>query len=93
MFLESVAGCFRNTQTLPGEDFLWLILQHVLPRGFQRVRNYGLLHSNAKKLIVLVQLILNVRLSITEPVVRPVFYCKHCGEAMKTIARQYLKPT
>jgi len=82
-----------KTRTLPGEDFLWLILQHVLPRGFQRVRNYGLLHSNAKKLINLVQLILNVTIPITEAVVRPKYYCKHCGEAMKTIARHYLKPT
>jgi len=40
----------KETQyrTLKGEDFLYLILKHVLPRGFRRVRDYGFLHSNAK---------------------------------------------
>ncbi len=36
-------------RTLKGEDFLHIILQHVLPKGFRRVRDYGFLHSNAKK--------------------------------------------
>jgi len=26
---------------LDGEDFLYLVLKHVLPRGFRRVRDYG----------------------------------------------------
>jgi len=52
----------KQTQyrTLTGEAFLQLILQHVLPRGFRRVRDYGFLHANAKKLLALVQLILFV---------------------------------
>jgi hypothetical protein len=33
-------------RTLKGEDFLWLVLQHVLPKGFRRVRDYGFLHGN-----------------------------------------------
>ena len=36
----------RKTRTLPATQFLWLILQHVLPKGFRRVRDYGLLHPN-----------------------------------------------
>ncbi|MFB1079830.1 transposase [Photobacterium damselae subsp. damselae] len=32
-----------KTRTLPVLQFLWLILQHVLPKGFRRVRDYGLL--------------------------------------------------
>ena len=28
-------------------DFLKLVLQHVLPKGFRRVRDYGFLHGNA----------------------------------------------
>ncbi|MCQ4323196.1 transposase [Pseudomonas stutzeri] len=27
---------------------LWLVLQHVLPKGFRRVRNYGFLHPNRR---------------------------------------------
>jgi hypothetical protein len=29
-----------------GADFLWLVLQHVLPKGFRRARNFGFLHPN-----------------------------------------------
>jgi hypothetical protein len=36
-------------RTLPTLKFLMLILQHVLPKGLQRVRDYGLLYSGAKK--------------------------------------------
>ncbi|MCI2283819.1 hypothetical protein L3081_10935 [Colwellia sp. MSW7] len=35
-----------------------LILQHVLPTGLKRVRDYGLLSSGAKKLRLLIQLLL-----------------------------------
>lgn len=82
-----------ETRTLPGEDFLWLVLKHALPRGFRRSRDYGFLHSNAKKKLSLVQLILNVMVKVVEPVIRPQFKCKHCGEAMKHIAFSFLKPT
>ena len=43
---------------LPTLKFLMLILQHVLPKGLQRVRDYGLLSSGAKKLRLLIQLLL-----------------------------------
>ncbi len=58
-YVESRTGktCYR---TVKGEDFLWLVLQHVLPKGFRRVRDYGFLHGNAKKLLNLVQLVLQV---------------------------------
>ena len=36
-----------KTRTLPTLQFLWLILQHVLPKGLQRVRDYGFLHGYA----------------------------------------------
>ncbi|MFT6928153.1 MAG: hypothetical protein ACJAZP_003803 [Psychromonas sp.] len=39
-----------KTRTLPVLKFLWLILQHVLPKGLQRVRDYGFLRGNAKQL-------------------------------------------
>lgn len=47
-----------KTSTLPTLLFLWLILQHVLPKGLQRVRDYGFLHGNAKRLRVHIQAIL-----------------------------------
>jgi len=30
-----------QTRTLPGAQFLWLILRHVLPKSFRRARNFG----------------------------------------------------
>jgi hypothetical protein len=49
----------KTTQrTLPVLKFLLLILQHVLPKGLQRVRDYGVLSSGAKKLRLFIQLLL-----------------------------------
>ncbi|WP_462271364.1 IS91 family transposase [Desulfobacter sp.] len=73
------------SRTLKGEDFLHLILRHVLPRGFRRVRDYGFLHGNAKKLLFLVQMILQVRIMATVRRARPVFKCPHCGKPMKIL--------
>ena len=41
------------TRTLPGADFLWLVLQHVLPKGLRRSRNFGFLHPNRARAIAL----------------------------------------
>ena len=49
-----------KTRTLPTLKFLWLILQHVLPKGLQRVRDYGFLRGNAKKLRLQIQLLLSL---------------------------------
>ncbi len=37
----------------PIADFLWHIAMHVLPKGLQRVRSYGFLHGNARRLLIL----------------------------------------
>ena len=80
-YIESKTG---NTlyRTLKGEDFLHLIMQHVLPKGFRRVRDYGFLHSNAKKLLSLVQLILYVAIQGIKQRPRPVFKCPCCKSPM-----------
>ena len=69
-------------RTLKGEDFLRLIVQHVLPKGFRRVRDYGFLHSNAKKLLSLVQLVLQVVIENIKQRPRPVFKCSRCQSPM-----------
>jgi hypothetical protein len=74
-------------QTLSGGDFPLLLLQHVLPRRFRRVRDYGLLHSLAKKLVQLLQLLLRVVLPPSvEPKPRSAVLCPHCGTAMTILA-------
>jgi len=71
-----------RTETLDGEDFMWRVIQHVLPRGFQRVRNYGFLHHNARKILNLLQLILRVVIKPKPKLERPVFCCSACGQPM-----------
>src|SRR5690606_1229692 len=34
-----------TTRSLNGEDFIWKLLTHVLPRRFRRVRDFGFLVS------------------------------------------------
>ncbi len=75
--------CYR---TLNGEDFLWLVLQHVLPKGFRRSRDYGFLHGNAKKLLSLVQMILQVFIEPLATRPRPSFKCPTCQAPMQIIA-------
>jgi len=92
-YLESATGQTR-TRTLPGADFLWLIVQHVLPKGFRRVRDYGFLHGNAKKLLGLVQMILHVRLAFPAESKRPGLACPGCGQPMHvaSIIRGHWQP-
>lgn len=85
-YTDSRSGQVR-TRTLPGAEFLWLVLQHALPRGFRRVRDYGFLHGNAKRLLALVQLILQVTLEPQARRSRPVFTCPSCRSPMRIIAR------
>ena len=81
----------KNTvRTVSGATFLYLILQHVLPKGFRRARNFGFLHPNSKRLIALLQVVLKVMPSATpmwmKP--RPPFLCTCCGAPMKVVHRR-----
>jgi hypothetical protein len=71
-----------KTRTVKGEVFLWLVFQHVLPKGFRRVRDFGFLHGNAKKLRRLVQMILKVIITLQERKPRPCYRCALCGMPM-----------
>jgi len=46
-YRDSGTGKYE-TRTLSGAAFIWLVLQHVLPKGFRRSRNFGLLHPNCR---------------------------------------------
>ena len=72
-------------RTLKGEDFLHLIIQHVLPKGFRKLRDYGFLHGNAKKTLSLIQLILHVVIKGIELRPRPAFKCPCCKSPMVII--------
>ncbi|MGL1932676.1 MAG: transposase [Desulfotalea sp.] len=47
-YVDSKSGATKYRK-LKGEDFLQLIMKHILPSGFRRIRDYGFLHGNAKK--------------------------------------------
>ena len=83
-YVHSRTGQIRY-RTVTGEDFLWLVLQHVLPIGFRRVRDYGFLHGNAKKLPSLVQMVFQVMLESCASRPRPVFMCPMCKTPMEII--------
>ena len=68
---------------LPGVDFLRLLLVHVLPKGFRRSRNYGLLHHRRKTLLGRVQLMLRVILPPFTPITRRPLLCRQCGQPMR----------
>jgi len=71
-----------------------LILQHVLPKGFRRARNFGFLHANCKRLIALLHLLLKFDPSRFKPArkERPAMLCACCGAVM-AIVRTRIRPT
>jgi hypothetical protein len=87
--------------TLPGEEFIRRFLQHVLPRGFVKVRYYGLfspayrpvLHQLRLRLTpplteaALVEVVAKVAALASSPATPP---CPTCGRPMRRV--QTLKP-
>ena len=81
-------------RTVAGADFLWLVLQHVLPKGFRRARNFGFLHPNCKRLIALLHLLLKFvpRPAAEWVKARAPILCACCGAVM-AIVRTRIPPT
>ncbi len=74
----------RETRTVEGATFLWLLMQHVLPKGFRRSRNYGFLHPNSK-LLKQIQLITQVFIQPPKPTKRATINCPCCGGVMRIV--------
>lgn len=74
-------------RTLPGAQFLALILLHVLPKGFRRARNFGFLHPNSKRLIALLHFLfgLNPKQALAHLKPRPGLRCPCCGGPMQIV--------
>ena len=73
-----------EVRTVSGAQFLWLVLQHVLPKGFRRARNFGFLHPNCKRLIALLHLLLRFApdRALAWLKARPPILCPCCGAVM-----------
>ena len=83
-----------RTRILDGADFLWLLVRHVLPRGFRRSRDYGFLHGNNKRTIRLLHLLLRV-CAPKQGKVKPPLCCRQCGGTVTVRVTPYprnLKP-
>ena len=80
-------------RTVGGAQFLWLVMQHVLPKGLRRARNFGFLHPNCKRLIALLHVLLKfVPVQVVTALrPRPAILCPCCGAAMK-IVRTCMRP-
>ncbi len=81
----------HGLRTLPGANFFWLVLQHVLPKGLRRARNFGFLHPNSAQAVRLLQVLhLRPTPQQLEPAampIRPTWRCA-CGQPMAVLRRR-----
>jgi hypothetical protein len=81
----------RKTMTLPATEFLRRFLQHVPPKGFHRVRAFGLLHPDRRQLLRRLQLLLE---TVDSPSPRPLRLaktaptCPQCGQPTLRLLRR-----
>ena len=80
------------TRTVSGATFLWLLLQHVLPKGLRRSRNHGWLHPNSKRLIALLRLLVFRPPVAAPPTPRAGLVCRCCGAPMVIVQRRMRPP-
>ncbi|WP_122035356.1 transposase [Aliivibrio sp. EL58] len=88
-YKESKTNAIK-TRSLPTLEFLLLILQHVLPKGLQRVRDYGFLRGQARALRVRIQLLMLGIFYQTPPSIIPIRAkairtCPHCQNDMECV--------
>jgi hypothetical protein len=82
------AGGAEKRCTVSGGEFLRRFLQHVLPRGFPRVRHYGWLGAAARAKRERILALLDWRPpAVTKPVPGPPPVCPNCGQGMRWVAR------
>jgi len=74
---------------LPVMEFMRRLLMHVLPKGFQKVRYYGILHPKNRTLFNIIRLLLRARFQIPDKYLNYQYgmKCPDCGEKMIFIER------
>ena len=82
----------RKAMRLPAHEFLRRFLQHVPPKGFHRVRTFGLLHASQRDKLRRLQLLLSSACSPTPtPISMPTASkprCPHCQQgALRRVRR------
>jgi hypothetical protein len=106
--IDRVTFRYRDTETgtekrcsLAAEEFIHRFLQHVLPRGFVKVRYYGFFAATQRARLVSLQQQLGTspapissketRPETTQAQALPKFLCPHCGQPLLVL--QTLPPT
>jgi len=97
----SATYCFKDNKdrwhkkTLPAETFLARFLQHVLPKGFQRVRYYGFMHPNSRDRLNTIRSLFQIspycKPEKTPPPDCP-RACPHCGGTLTVLAPLKRRP-
>jgi Putative transposase/Transposase zinc-binding domain len=86
-------GGAQRSCILSGPEFVRRFLQHVLPRGFQRVRHYGWLGAAARAKWERILALLDWRApALTPPAPVPPPVCPACGAVMRLIGTVSRKP-
>ena len=88
-YVESKTKTYK-TRTVKGETFLWLVYQHVLPKGFRRVRDYGFLNGNAKATLQSIQIAFKFLVEAVQVKPRPAYLCRACGAPLYITA--FIRP-
>lgn len=83
----------QKTMSLSGQEFLRRFLQHVPPKGFHRVRAFGLLHPHQRTQLKRLQLLLANKTStrLAERSAAPqkrTLRCRRCGEPSLRLLRR-----
>lgn len=79
-----------RTAKVTAEEFIRRFLQHVLPRGFVKVRYYGLFSSGSRQLLNYARELFNLKVVDKNKKKNKksavVFYCPDCGKIMQLVA-------
>jgi hypothetical protein len=84
----------RKTCTVDAEEFIRCFLQHVLPKGFGKVRYYGLFSPGRREVLGRVRQLLSCAAAppqqdpqvAAQPLPAAEFLCPACGKAMQLVA-------
>jgi hypothetical protein len=86
-----------NTMALDAMEFIRRFLQHVLPKGFMKIRHYGFLNPSSpfsierlRELISLLHDVIRDLLAVIPERIKKEMKCACCGNPLKVVA--FLKP-
>jgi hypothetical protein len=88
-YKDNNSDCYK-IMSLTAVEFIRRYLQHVLPKGFQKVRYFGFLHPKRIILFNKMRLLLNAGFKILKNSLKEmsVMFCPDCGRPMVCIGHQ-----